>query len=428
MVPRDTAQALSGNGNYRSFLHFGHTCWAEDTGYYAGVGPGDCMTGGAGDGERGRRGCGVAGVGSGGSPGRRWLVDLGPPTQRALFGLLLTRVDQPVALDAVIEELWSGAPPPAPMASLRAYVSNLRRVLEPGRAPRTPGAVLRTRAPGYLLDSRGVEFDVHRFTGHATAGREALGRADPQRALGEFDAALGLWRGQAYADMRYAAWAAPEIARLEELRLSVVEARCAALLKLRAPDVAVAELEVHVRAHPLREHGCQLLALALYRTGRQAEALGVLRATRAQLAEELGIDPGVELQRLELDILTQAPTLDWQPPAATSISSTAGGPVSGRALTIAGTSVLLPGDEVGGGGQRVVSTHVQGFAEVVGREEELAALRVRFTDPRRPLRPVLQVLTGLGGVGKTSLARTYAQRYQEHYELVWWVRADNPKW
>src|SRR6185312_12521848 len=102
------------------------------------------------------------------------LVDLGAPTQRALFGLLLSRVDQPVAIDAVVEELWSGAPPPAAMASLRAYVSNLRRVLEPGRAPRTPAVVLRTRAPGYLLDGRGVEFDVHRFTGHASAGREAL--------------------------------------------------------------------------------------------------------------------------------------------------------------------------------------------------------------------------------------------------------------
>jgi DNA-binding SARP family transcriptional activator len=146
------------------------------------------------------------------------VVDLGPPTQRALFGLLLSRVDQPVALDAVIEQLWSGVPPPAAMASLRAYVSNLRRVLEPGRAPRAPAEVLRTRAPGYLLDSRGVEFDVHRFVGHAAAGREALSRADPERALSEFDNALGLWRGQPYADMRDAVWVVSEVARLEELR------------------------------------------------------------------------------------------------------------------------------------------------------------------------------------------------------------------
>jgi DNA-binding SARP family transcriptional activator len=354
------------------------------------------------------------------------LVDLGPPTQRALFGLLLSRVNQPVAFDALIEQLWSGAPPSAAMASLRAYVSNLRRVLEPGRAPRTPAAVLRTRAPGYLLDSRGVEFDVHRFARHATGGREALSRADPKRALGEFDAALGLWRGQAYADMRDAEWAAPEVARLEELRLSVVEARCAALLEVGAHDVAVAELEVHVRAHPLREHGCKLLALALYRAARQAEALGVLRATRGQLAEELGIDPGAALQRLERKILTQAPALDWQPPTATPTARTAGDPSTTPVLTIAGLSVPPPSELPVESSQRVVSTQVHSSSQVIDRDDELTALRIGFTDPHRPPQPVLRVLTGLGGVGKTTLARAYAQRYQDRYELVWWVRAEDP--
>ena len=351
-------------------------------------------------------------------------VDLGPPTQRALFGLLLSRVDHPVAFEAVIDELWEGTPPPAAMASLRAYVSNLRRVLEPGRAPRAPAAVLRTRAPGYLLDSRGVEFDVHRFTGHATAGQEALSRADPERALNEFNKALGLWCGQAYADMRDAAWAAPEIARLEELRLSVVEARCAAQLALGQHHGAVAELDTHVRAHPLREHGCQLLALALYRAGRQAEALGVLRATRARLVEDLGIDPGIALQRLERDILTHTPTLDWQPPMATLAAPTARASATPQVWATADAKTL-PADELQV--KRVVSTQVQGFAQMIGREEELTTLRARFTDPQRPDRPVLQVLTGLGGMGKTSLARAYAQRYQEHYELTWWIRAENPK-
>jgi DNA-binding SARP family transcriptional activator len=353
------------------------------------------------------------------------LVDLGPPTQRALFGLLLSRVDRPVALDALVEELWSGDPPAAAMASLRAYVSNLRRVLEPGRAPRAPAAVLRTRAPGYLLDSRGVEFDGHRFTDHVLAGRKALGQADPHRAVAEFDAALGLWRGEAYADMRDAAWAVSEVARLEKLRLSVVEGRCAALLQVGAHDVAAAELEAHVRAHPLREHGCELLALGLYRAGRQAEALGVLRDTRARLVEELGIDPGEALQRLEHDILTHASALDWRPLTATS---TAPHPINPPVLTVSGPSALLsPPDELRvGGDQRVVSTQVQNFTEVVGREQELTTLRAAFTDPQRLPRPALRVLTGLGGVGKTTLARAYAQHYQEHYGLVWWVRAEDP--
>jgi DNA-binding SARP family transcriptional activator len=103
------------------------------------------------------------------------LVDLGPPQQRALFGLLLSRVDRLVAVDVLIDQLWSGDPPAAAIASLRTYVSNLRRVLEPGPAPRARPMVLHTRTRGYLLDGRGVEFDVHRFTGYAAAGREAKG-------------------------------------------------------------------------------------------------------------------------------------------------------------------------------------------------------------------------------------------------------------
>jgi DNA-binding SARP family transcriptional activator len=114
--------------------------------------------------------------------------------------------------------------------------------------------------------------------------------------LTEFEAGLALWRGQAYADVADAAWAAPEVARLEELRLSAFEGRCAALLALGSHDVVVAELGSHVHAYPLREHGCELLALAMYRAGRQADALAVLRAIRARLAEDLGIDPGPALQ------------------------------------------------------------------------------------------------------------------------------------
>ncbi|MGH3754047.1 MAG: BTAD domain-containing putative transcriptional regulator [Pseudonocardiaceae bacterium] len=351
------------------------------------------------------------------------LVDLGSPRQCALFGLLLSRVDQPVAPDTLIDQLWEGDPPEAAITSLRAYVSNLRRVLEPGRPRRAPATVLRTRAPGYLLDSRGVEFDVHQFSGHATAGQEALGRAEPEHALDELDKALGLWRGQAYADMRDAAWAAPEVARLEELRLSVVETRCAARLALGGHHAVVAELDLHVRAHPLREHGCELLAVALYRAGRQAEALGVLRDTRARLAEELGIDPGAALRRVERDILAQAPDLDWHPPHSPPTVT-----LRGSALPAPQATSPAPADEpMGGAARRVVSTQVQGFAEIVGREQELAALRAGFTDPQRSGRPVWQVLTGLGGVGKTSLARAYAQRYQDHYGLVWWVRAEDPE-
>lgn len=220
---------------------------------------------------------------------------------------------RPVAFDVIVEELWTGPPPPAALSSLHAYVANLRRVLEPGRAPRTQPTVLRTCGRGYLLDSRAVEVDVHRFSERAVAGWQALDRGDPHSAVHEFEGALALWRGPAYAEVADTAYVRPDVARLEELRLSVVEGRCAALLAAGAHEIAVAELEAFVQDHPLREYGCELLGLALYRAGRQVDALAVLRTNQRRLAQELGIDPRPALQRLEEQILNHAPSLDWRP-------------------------------------------------------------------------------------------------------------------
>jgi DNA-binding SARP family transcriptional activator len=314
------------------------------------------------------------------------LVDLGPRKQRALLALLVSRVGRPVAVDVLLEELWCGAPPPAATASLQAYMANLRRVLEPDRPPRAPATVLRTRAPGYLLDSRRVDVDVCRFTGHAAAGWEAWGQGDTQCAVRDFEAGLALWRGQAYADVADAAWVAPEVARLEELRLTVVEGRCAALLKLGTHEMAVAELEAHVRAHPLREHGCKLLALALYRAGRQADALGVLGDIRGRLAEELGIDPGIALQHLERDILTQAPTLAWHPPAPTRTGVTA-------TPEVPTTGPPQPTGEVG---------------VFVGREAALQRLIDALAAVASGGGQVV-VVAGEPGIGKTSLLRRFAE-------------------
>jgi DNA-binding SARP family transcriptional activator len=372
------------------------------------------------------------------------LVDVGPPKQRALLTLLISRVGRPVTVDVLLEELWAGAAPPAAKKSLRAYVANLRRALEPHRVPRTPAAVLRTRASAYLLDSRSADIDVQRFSGHAATGWEAWSRGDSQQALSEFEAALALWRGPAYAELRDAGCVLPEVVRLEEQRLSVVEARCAALLALGAHEVAVAELEAHVRGHPLRERGCELLAVALYRAGRQADALALLRSTRIRLAQGLGIDPGPALQQLEHDILTHKPALDWQPPdsprivphvvtvpnavtADNGVAMTEPAPAEEQDISLELPAELR--DQPLGRSDDAVAGRVWNIPArnpvFTGREELLTTLYAALRHEQRP-RAVVQALHGMGGIGKTALAIEYAHHYGAEYDVVWWVPAEEP--
>ncbi|MFC9953715.1 BTAD domain-containing putative transcriptional regulator, partial [Streptomyces prasinus] len=253
-------------------------------------------------------------------------VDLGAPKQRTLLALLVSQVGRPVTVDVMMEALWAGHPPPSAMTSLQAYVANLRKLLEPDRAPRRPATVLRTCTQGYLLDADATDVDARRFVEHAKAGWQARGQEQPQRALSEFEAALALWRGQAYQEVAAVPCVVPEVARLQELRLSVVEMRCAALLDLGAPEMAAAELEAFMKANPLREYGCELLSLALYRAGRQADALEVLQTMQIRLTEELGVDPRMALQRLRRKILNQAPSLDRHPTPVLPAPAGAGGP------------------------------------------------------------------------------------------------------
>jgi DNA-binding SARP family transcriptional activator len=309
-----------------------------------------------------------------------------------LLALLVSRVGQSVAVDVMREALWAGHPPPSAMTSLQAYVANLRRVLEPDRAPRTPATVLRTCPRGYLLDSRVVDIDVHRFGERATAGWQAWDRGDPQQALSEFEAGLALWRGQAYAEVADATCVVPDVVRLEELQLSVVEARCAALLAVGAHEVAVAELEAFIQAHPLREYGCELLSLALYRAGRQADALGLLRTIQMRLAGELGIDPRPELQHLKREILNQAPALDWHPTPAVPTMTVPSRPTASPQVCTTGP----PPSPVADG-------------EVfVGREVALRQL-VEALAAAAAGRGRVVTVSGEPGIGKTSLLRRFAK-------------------
>ncbi|MFF5108229.1 BTAD domain-containing putative transcriptional regulator [Streptosporangium sp. NPDC000509] len=235
-------------------------------------------------------------------------VDLGTSRQRAVVARLVAAGGHVVSTDRFIDDLWRGQPPPKALAALQVYVSNLRRVLEPGRLPRTPATVLVSAVPGYRLRLDSEQVDAWLFPRLVEAAGTALAERDGARALETVDRALGLWQGPAYGEFADDEWAEPEAARLEELRLVAVEHRAEALLALgRNAEV---ELERHVRAHPLRENAVRLLALAYYRAGRQADALGAIRRARETLADELGIDPGPALRALEADILAHADSLN----------------------------------------------------------------------------------------------------------------------
>jgi DNA-binding SARP family transcriptional activator len=243
-------------------------------------------------------------------------VGLGRPKQRALLAVLLVHANQVVALDRLIQELWGQEQPARASASLQAYVSNLRRVLEPGRLARTPPRVLVTQPPGYRLVVAPGDLDAARFVALADLGHRLLAGGRPGPAAQLLGEALGLWRGPALAEVADEAFAQAERQRLEELRLVALEDRLAAELACGRHGRAAAELGELVDQFPFRERLHGLLMVALYRSGRQAEALGVFQAARRTLAQELGIDPSPWLRQLEGDILRQAPGLDWTPPAS----------------------------------------------------------------------------------------------------------------
>ena len=239
-------------------------------------------------------------------------LDLGRPKQRAVLAVLLVEAHRVVSLDRLIDLLWGDERPARSTASLQVYVSNLRRVLEPGRQRHTPPEVLLTRPPGYLLQLDPEELDASRFEDLAAAGRRLLDHGRPVPARSALAEALALWRGDALAEFAYERFARPAIARWEELRLVSTEDLVQADLALGSRGPTIATLEGLVGRYPLRERLWGLLMVALYRDGRQGDALRTFARARAVLMEELGVDPGPELARLESDILDHAPTLDWR--------------------------------------------------------------------------------------------------------------------
>lgn len=285
-------------------------------------------------------------------------ISLGGGRQRAVLGLLLLDRNRAVAADRLIDELWGERPPRTAANLVQVYVSRLRKALGKER--------LVTSGPGYVLRVAEGELDLDRFERLAEEGMRELDRDEPERASQLLREALGLWRGPALADVVFEGSAHSEIARLEELRLAVLENRIEADLGRGRHALLVGELETLVGEHPFRERLRGQLMVALYRSDRQAEALEVYRDTRRTFVDELGLEPGPTLQDLERAILAQDPAL-----AAPAVPAEAG---SRWALPVPPTAL-------------------------VGREREVEEIVSLVRAGAR-----LVTLTGTGGTGKTRLA------------------------
>lgn len=315
-------------------------------------------------------------------------LDLGGLRQRAVLARLLVARGQVVPVDTLLYDLWDDDTAKGAQSGLQVYISRLRRVLEPGRPRGGPNRLLVTVASGYALRVAPDQVDGLRFEQLVRAAGEHLEEGDPQSARGRLEKALGLWRGTPYSDFADQQWAEAEVNRLTELRLVARERHADTGLRLGLPAETVPDLEAMTTEHPLREEGWRLLALGLYRCGRQGDALAALRRARGILADELGIDPGPALRKLESDILAQSPELDLTP-----------APRPSRPVPPADTWPPRPATPV-----EPPPLEPEPF---VGRDAELARLT---TAAARTGRFQVAIVTGVAGAGKTTLLRQLQSR------------------
>ncbi len=288
------------------------------------------------------------------------VLDLGGRRQRAVLAALVLRANEVVSVDLLVEDVWGASPPPTAVKAVQGHVSALRKQLGIER--------IRTTTGGYILTLEDGELDADRFAQlvDEARSRNAAGEAGP--ALQALEEALALWRGPPLADLAYDDFAQAEIARLEELRLAALEERVDVELARGRHRQLVGDLERLISRHPLRERLRGQLMLALYRSGRQAEALEAYAAARRTLVDELGIEPGRTLQQLEQAILQQSPELDPAPPAAEPAAATSGDtePVDARRRRLGLRDLVL----LAGGGALVTAAAAAALALTGGGSDE----------------------------------------------------------
>ena len=291
-------------------------------------------------------------------------LDLGGPRQRAVLAMLVVERGRLISAEQLIDSLWEDDRPANAFAGLQSYISHLRRRLEPDAAARSRSGVIARQAHGYAVRLAPDAVDAWRF-------EQALA-AEGGDVVARLTDALALWRGAALADYADRSWAQPEIVRLDELRSVARERLAQARVDRGEAAVLIGELETMVTEAPLREDRWRLLALALYRANRQADALTALRRARTTFADELGVDPGPALRALESDILAQAPSLEARAPAPTVFVPTA-------ALVM----------------ERKVDDLVERDGEMAQLQQALARLAAN--------QPTGVLIEGPAGIGKTRL-------------------------
>jgi DNA-binding SARP family transcriptional activator len=343
-------------------------------------------------------------TGPGGAP-----IDLGPPKQRAVLGLLLLERGGVVPNDRMIDSLWGASPPPSALAGLQAYISNLRRALRDEERATSP---ITRRAPGYALEIEAGQIDLADFIAGARAARRAADAGEWESAKDLADNTLALWRGRLLEDVGED-WAEAEARSLEEFRSELRETRIAALLALGETGPALAEAQGLRAAEPLRERACWLLMLTLYRARRTPEALEEFTTLSRRLGDELGLEPGAELRELQVSILRQEPALaawprspDW----------------SGASEPAPPAPAVEPEPEVG---------FVDPARALIGREREVELVDELLVEARAGAFRSL-ILSGPAGIGKTRLAEELLARGRALGGAEAWARCPeeegSPAW
>src|SRR6516165_3781577 len=332
-------------------------------------------------------------------------VDLGGVKARALIARLLVDRGLVVSVDRLVDSLWGDGDGQGAEIALRSTISRVRKRL---RGAGVSEDVIVTRAPGYLLDVPADATDVFTFEQLVAEGRRQLARRRPTESMRLLSRAQELWRGTAYSEVRDEPFARAEARRLEELLLTATESRVDAGLTMGRHAALVGELESLTSANPLRERLWSQRMMALYRSGRQAEALRVFQDLRSILVAELGIEPGHDVTWLEHAILNQDPALDFAVPDEQSGDATQI-PRTPAAPTAVGYRVRVPTPTTEGA--------------LIGRDHETALLRDWWTSVRDGDSRLLLV-DGDSGIGKTRLVGDLARAVEEEGSLVLWGRCD----